>query len=249
MLGLLAYISVAGAWFWARSLHPAIVTWPTRIATDTQWWRSQTCWRDRIHCEWYRHLLAEKACRQGWGAALPLAGMTGHQRLVRAGATKVPSETLSCSHQRLVPAGTTLAIARQGGLPVSMRGSVFSLRSDVHPTPFRPRAASLSRPPPLGMCIGWGLPVPLRGSEVCARGARYAHAGGGRENMQGVGEEELSAQDCAPGPGPRYSDLCGVKKCQQGGRTTHHLQMTALSCEKLTRADREPRGEHGMPPT
>ena len=131
---------------------------------------------------------------------------------------------------------------------MSMRGSVFSLRSDVHPTPFRPRAASLSRPPPLGMCTGWGLPVSVRGSEVCARGARHAHAG--------VGEEELSAQDCAPGPGPRYSDLCDVKKCQQGGRTTHHLQMTTPSCEKLTRAcekltraDREPRGEHRMPPT
>ena len=158
-----------------------------------------------------RHPVAERACRQGWGAALPLAGMTGHQRLVRAGGRRLPRETLSCSHQRLARARTTLAIARQGGFRCPC-GEVSSPSArDVHPTPFRPRAASLSRPPPLGMCTGWGLPVSVRGSEVCARGARYAHAGGGRENMHGVGEEELSAQDCAPGPGPRYSDLCDVK--------------------------------------
>ena len=72
---------------------------------------------------------------------------------------------------------------------------------------------------------------------------------GGGENMQGADKEELPAQGCAPGPGPRYSDLCGVKKCQQSGGTTHHLQMTAPSCEKLTLADRELRGEYGMPPT
>ena len=163
---------------------------------------------DMVDKDHDRHPLAERVCHQGRGVALPLAGMTGHQRLVRAGGRRLPRETLSCSHQRLARARATLAIARQGGLPVSVRGS-----------------------------------------EVCARGARHAHAGGGRENMHGVGEEELSAQDCAPGPGPRYSDLCDVKKCQQGGRTTHHLQMTTPSCEKLTRADREPRGEHRMPPT
>ena len=133
MLGLLAYISVAGAWFWARSLHPAIVTWPTRIATGTRR-RRKPVGRGGVHPGW-RHATQpqERACRQGWGAALPLAGMTGHQRLVRAGGRRLPRETLSCSHQRLARARTTLAIARQGGLPVPMRGSVVSLRSGCAP--------------------------------------------------------------------------------------------------------------------
>lgn len=80
-----------------------------------------------------RYPVAERVCRQGRGVALPLAGMTAHQRLVRAGGRRLPRETLSCSHQRLARARTTLAIARQGGLPVPMRGSVVSLRPGCPP--------------------------------------------------------------------------------------------------------------------
>ena len=191
MLGLLAYISVAGAWFWARSLHPAIVTWPTRIATGTRWRRKPVS-RGGVHPSW-RHAAQpqERACRQGCGAALPLAGMTGHQRLVRAGATKAAKGDAELLTPALGPSKDDTCHRTAGRLAGAHAGKC--------------------RLPPLGMCTGWGLPVPLRGSEVCARGARYAHAGGGRENMHGVGEEELSAQDCAPGPGPRYSDLCDVK--------------------------------------
>lgn len=67
MLGLLAYISVAGAWFWARSLHPAIVTWPTRIATGTRR-RRKPVGRGGVHPGW-RHATQpqERGCRQGWG--------------------------------------------------------------------------------------------------------------------------------------------------------------------------------------
>lgn len=250
MLGLLAYISVAGAWFWARSLHPAIVTWPTRIATGTRR-RRKPVGRGGVHPGW-RHATQpqERACRQGWGAALPLAGMTGHQRLVRAGGRRLPRETLSCSHQRLARARTTLAIARQGGLPVPMRGSVVSLRPGCPPDIIQTASSFLESSPSTRNVHRVGFAGALAGKRgVCKRGQSMPMQGGGRENMHGVGEEELSAQDCAPGPGPRYSDLCDVKKCQQGGRTTHHLQMTAPSCEKLTRADREPRGEHRMPPT
>lgn len=87
---------------------------------------------DMVDKDHDRHPLAERVCHQGRGVALPLAGMTGHQRLVRAGGRRLPRETLSCSHQRLARARATLAIARQGGLPVSVRGSVGPLRPDVH---------------------------------------------------------------------------------------------------------------------
>jgi len=173
MLGLLAYISVAGAWFWARSLHPAIVTWPTRIATGTRWRRKPVS-RGGVHPSW-RHAAQpqERACRQGCGAALPLAGMTGHQRLVRAGATKAAKGDAELLTPALGPS-----------------------RDDTHCRTAERFASALAGDM---RCV------------VCAGATRHAHAGGGRENMQGVGEEELSAQDCAPGPGPRYSDLCDVK--------------------------------------
>lgn len=179
VLGLLAYISVAGAWFWARNLHPAIVTWPTRIATGTRW-RRESVTRGGVHPGW-RHATQpqERACRQGWGAALPLAGMTGHQRLVRAGGRRLPRETLSCSHQRLARARTTLAIARQGGLPVPMRGSVVSLRPGCPPDIIQTASSFLESSPStrnvhrVGVCR-----CPCGEARCVQEGAKYAHAGG-----------------------------------------------------------------------
>lgn len=229
VLGLLAYISVAGAWFWARSLHPAIVTWSTRITTGTRW-RRKPVDRGGVHPGW-RHATQpqERGCQQGWGCCPAPGGNDWPPTFGSSRGTKAAKGDAELLTPALGPSKDDTCHCTAGRLAGAHAGKC--------------------RLPPPGMSTGWGLPVPLRGSEVCARGARYAHAGGDRENMQGVGEEELSAQDCAPGPGPRYSDLCDVKKCQQGGRTTHHLQMTTPSCEKLTRADREPRGEHRMPPT
>ena len=249
MLGLLAYISVAGAWFWARSLHPAIVTWPTRITTGTRW-RRESVGRGGVHPGW-RHATQpqERACRQGWGAALPLAGMTGHQRLVRAGGRRLPRETLSCSHQRLARARTTLAIARQGGLPVPMRGSVVSLRPGCPPDTIQTASSFLESSPSTRNVhrVGFaGVRAGKRGvckrGKVCpCRGWQGEHAGRWRGGTVGAG--------LCSGTRPTVFRSVRCQKCQQGGRTTHHLQMTTPSCEKLTRADREPRGEHRMPPT
>lgn len=156
--------------------------------------------------------LRRGAAGRGGGAALPLAGMTGHQRLVRAGGRRLPRETLSCSHQRLARARTTLAIARQGGLPVPMRGSVVSLRPGCPPDIIQTASSFLESSPStrnvhrVGVCR-----CPCGEARCVQEGQGMPMQGGGRENMHGVGEEELSAQDCAPGPGPRYSDLCDVK--------------------------------------
>lgn len=196
-----------------------------------------------------RYPVAEKACRQGRGPPRLAPCHPASGEGLSAGARCCPAPGGNDWPPTFGSSRGTKAAKGDAELLTPALGP--SKDDTCHRTAGRLAGAHAGkcRLPPLGMCTGWGLPVPLRGSEVCARGARYAHVGGGRENMQGVGEEELSAQDCAPGPGPRYSDLCDVKKCQQGGRTTHHLQMTTPSCEKLTRADREPRGEYRMPPT
>ena len=158
-----------------------------------------------------RHPVAEKACRQGRGPPrlTPCHPASGEGLPAGVGCCPAPGgndwpPTFGSSR------GTKAA---KGDAELLTPALGPSKDDTCHRTAGRLAGAHAGkcRLPPLGMCTGWGLPVPLRGSEVCARGARYAHAGGGRENMHGVGEEELSAQDCAPGPGPRYSDLCDVK--------------------------------------
>lgn len=101
--------------------------------------------------------LRRGAASRGGGAALPLAGMTGHQRLVRAGGRRLPRETLSCSHQRLARARTTLAIARQGGLPVPMRGSVVSLRPGCPPDIIQAVSSFLESSPLRSGCAPGGV--------------------------------------------------------------------------------------------
>ena len=123
--------------------------------------------------------LRRGAAGRGGGAALPLAGMTGHQRLVRAGGRRLPRETLSCSHQRLARARTTLAIARQGGLPVPMRGSVVSLRPGCPPDIIQTASSFLESSPStrnvhrVGVCR-----CPCGEARCVQEGAKYAHAGG-----------------------------------------------------------------------
>lgn len=115
--------------------------------------------------------LRRGAAGRGGGAALPLAGMTGHQRLVRAGGRRLPRETLSCSHQRLARARTTLAIARQGGLPVPMRGSVVSLRPGCPPDIIQAVSSFLESSPSTRNVHRVGFAGALAGKRgVCKRG-------------------------------------------------------------------------------
>ena len=216
-----------------------------------------------------RHPAAEKACRQGRGPPrlAPCHPASGEGLSAGVGCCPAPGgndwpPTFGSSRgtkaakgdaelltPRLARARTTLAIARQGGLPVPMRGSVVSLRPGCPPDIIQAVSSFLESSPSARDVHRVGFAGALAGKRgVCKRGKVCPCRGWQGEHAWRWRGGTVGAGLCS-GTRPTVFRSVRCQKCQQGGRTTHHLQMTTPSCEKLTRADREPRGEHRMPPT
>lgn len=131
------------------------------------------------------HPVAEKACRQGRGPPrlAPCHSASGEGLSTGVGCCPAPGgndwpPTFGSSR------GTKAA---KGDAELLTPALGPSKDDTCHRTAGRLAGAHAgSRLPPLGMCTGWGLPVPLRGSEVCARGARYAHAGVAGRTCRGL---------------------------------------------------------------
>jgi len=118
-----------------------------------------------------RHPAAEKACRQGRGPPrlAPCHPASGEGLSAGVGCCPAPGgndwpPTFGSSR------GTKAA---KGDAELLTPALGPSKDDTCHRTAGRLAGAHAGkcRLPPLGMCTGWGLPVPLRGSEVCARGA------------------------------------------------------------------------------